>query len=130
MVFPVIALKKERDELYVFLEENKLKVTSEELLYQRKIFDGVEFIDSVGKIYKILSVKKTGWGTALFGYSLMQKGRLIKIDFVLQEVGQTNVQNFKNLIVEWGRKKHPYFQEIEEGLAKTDSYSEMINLLS
>src|SRR5688572_32918334 len=88
MIFPVIAFKKKVHELYIFLHEEKLKTTSEELLYKKGIFDGIEFIDSTGSIFKILSIKRTGWGTLLFGYSLTRKGRLIKIDFELQNIGR------------------------------------------
>jgi len=130
MIFPVIAFKKKGEELYVFLKENKLKVTNKELVYQKKIFEGVEFIDSLGKIYKILSIKKNGWATLLFGYNLTQKGRLIKIDFELEETRKINIEEFKALVIKWAKKKHPYFQEIEKGLIKANSYSEMINLLS
>lgn len=129
MIFPVIAFNKEKEELYVFLQEDELKVTSEELLYQEKVFEGIEFIDSLGKVYKIISVKKTGWGNAFFGYSLTRKGRLIKVDFELKEDEQIDIQDFKKMVVEWAKKKHPYFDEIEKSLFNTKSYQEIIDLL-
>jgi hypothetical protein len=129
MIFPVVAYKRKGKRLYVFPQEDKLKITSEELLYQDKIFDGIEFIDSEGNIFKILSVKKTGWGTPLFGYSLTRKGRLIKIDFELQMAGHVSIGEFRDLVMQSSDNYHPLVNEIKSSIEESHSYAEIINLV-
>jgi hypothetical protein len=128
MKFPVLAFKEKDTAVYVYMNRKDLEITSEYLLEQKKVFNEVNFIDSYGKIFRINKVKKIGWATCLFGYSLTRKGRLIKISFDLQQIGQMEITRFKSSIEE-KVKYNPNKNEIEQLLLNSNFFPEVIKLL-
>jgi hypothetical protein len=128
MKFPVLAFKENDTGLFVYMNQKELEITSEYLLEQKKVFNEVNFIDSSGKIFRITTVKRIGWATCLFGYSLIRKGRLIKIKFDLQQIGQMEISHFKTLIVE-KLKYNPNKKETEQQVLNSTAFTDIINFM-
>lgn len=72
--------RENEDFLYYIPTEKLLKLSSVELLASN-VFKNVVFVDSAGISRKVKSVWKTGWSNVFGGYSLMLKGRGVKIEF-------------------------------------------------
>ncbi len=127
LTFPVIAYKEKESALYVFLKREELIKTSVRL-YNEKIYEGVFFIDSNGDLYKVISVEKTGWGTPLWGYNLMYKGRLIKIEFILEKVDHLSLTKFKEVIHPRAKRHSPDFGEVEDRFIAASTYEDVIRI--
>ncbi|MBL0286805.1 MAG: hypothetical protein IPQ19_05150 [Bacteroidetes bacterium] len=49
-------------------------------------------IDSRKNIFNIRKANQVGWGTPFFGYSLLMKGRLVKINFDVESTQQLSIE--------------------------------------
>lgn len=69
---------------------------------------GSVLIDCEGTKFVVKDVKKVGWGTILWGYNPLMKGRLVKVDFEYAEVSKLSWHEFKNIILDkLGHKTNP-----------------------
>jgi hypothetical protein len=128
LLFPVVAFKHNDKYLYTFFQSKELNITSIRL-YEKEIYKNVFFIDSRGRQFIVRSTKRLGWGTLLFGYSLMHKGRLIEIDFDLELLKELSLEEFKEIVYPKAKSSLPYFSEVEEKFASALSYAEVIQTI-
>lgn len=102
--FPVIFLAKNDRRIYAYGTKKEMQKASEDLLsyYQDSIV-----VDSNGSYYEIEKAKKIGWGTILWGYSPLIKGRTVKIDLIEKSNRAISIEEFKNFLNERLNNKVP-----------------------
>lgn len=132
MIYPVFAIKKDCDMVYVFLRERDLKITSSRLLADG-VFHNVSLIDASGLSYKIKSTYKV---KELGLFNFLRKEKIILIDFVFEdEINQVDLTSFKHFVVSKIKRHKLYWEEtwniseLEELIHKSNSYKEIALLL-
>lgn len=95
-------------------------------------------IDSEGTLLKIISAKKTKWGTWLWGYNPLLKGRVAIVDFDYEQPQKLDWKEFKIILTErLSKKVNPIWypnsiKKIKQRLesSETGSFREIIELFS
>jgi len=128
LIFPIVAFKQNESYLYSFLQRKEITKTSVRL-YEKRIYDNVSFIDSRGYLFEVKSIERVGWGTLLFGYSLMYKSRLINIEFNLEMLGKLSLKEFKEFIYPKVKASLLDFVEVEDKFHSARSYAEVIQVI-
>ncbi len=98
-VYPILTIENEENRIYSFRNEKDFSIADEELV-EKLGFSSLRVIDANGVEFKINSYKKIGWGTIFGGYSLLSKGRQIKLEFDFDIVGEYDLTDLKKIIVE------------------------------
>jgi|SRR5690606_4156769 len=132
--YPVIAVPRNDNMVYVYFREKELKSTSEELL--RKLdYGNIELIDSSGHKYRIKKAFKVKY-LGLWGFNPLLKGRQILIDFDYNpEVEQVALSDFKKDIINRVDKTKRIWQsgwdisELKEAITNSSSFEEIAYLL-
>ena len=132
--YPVIAIPRNDNMVYVYLREKDLKLTSEELL-SKLDYRNIELIDSSGHKYRIKKAFKVKY-LALWGFNPLLKGRQILIDFDYDpDVEQVSLSDFKkNVINRVDKTKHIWqsgweISELKGAVADSTSFEEIAYLL-
>ncbi len=93
-------------------------------------------IDSNGRLFQIDSATQTGWGTWLFGYNPLMKGRLAKVALSYKFVKELTWTDFASLLTEQLNKKvdPKWFpnskSKILKQLGRSNSFQEVIEMFS
>ena len=128
MIFPIIALKERDPMIYAFAKESEINRTTTELL-KKKVFNNTFFFDASGEKFSIKKVIEKGWATPFWGYSILWKGRLVKIDFELQQEGFIELEELKNLLLEKIEKSKNYLlKELIPYIKTAKDYYTLYNL--
>jgi hypothetical protein len=131
--FPVFCFEKKNNMIYVFFKEKELKSTNTEIL---KTFDkrGIKIIDSNGDIFilkRAFFVRYIGF----FGFSLLKKGRQVLMDFEIENISKTSLDEFKKLVIDKINMNKKYWSsnlnitELETEIVKCNSFPEVANIL-
>lgn len=96
MTAPFIQLFKGDNNIYGCQTKKELELASLHLL---NTFNDSIVIDSEQNMFSIKKANKVGWGTPFFGYSLLTKGRLVKINFDIESTQQLSIQEIKQLLI-------------------------------
>lgn len=132
--YPVIAVPRNDNMVYVYFKEKDLKSTSEELL--RKLdYKNIELIDSSGHKYRIKKAFKVKY-LGLWGFNPLLKGRQILIDFDYEpEAEQIALSDFKKDIINRVDKTKRIWQsgwsivDLKEAITNSSSVEDIANLL-
>lgn len=131
LMYPAVHLLKD-GLVYGIVNDQKMKTASLSLL---DVFTDSLVVDSLGNLIKIKNAYKTGWGTIIWGFHPLIKGRLVKIDFSVYDSSKISLQEFKEIISERLKRKYPrefYFflsqEKLLEKVAQALSYREVIEL--
>ena len=131
LMYPAVHLLKD-GLVYGIVNDQKMKTASLSLL---DVFTDSLVVDSLGNLIRIKNAYKTGWGTIIWGFHPLIKGRLVKIDFSVYDSSKISLQEFKEIISERLKRKYPrefYFflsqEKLLEKVAQALSYREVIEL--
>ncbi|MCC6835050.1 MAG: hypothetical protein IT213_08680 [Cytophagales bacterium] len=131
LMYPAVHLLKD-GLVYGIVNDQKMKTASLSLL---NVFTDSLVVDSLGNQIKIKNAYKTGWGTIIWGFHPLIKGRLVKVDFSINDSSKISLADFKEVIIERLQKKYPkqfYFfsskEKLLEKVAQALSYREVIEL--
>ena len=135
MEFPILGLVDNDNMLYVFENDKHLKNTSLELYNRRGSQPNERYIDSKGNIFKVKRVKNLGY-KGLFGFSLLLKGRQIRIETEFYPVSEVmDLQEVKKIISERVDKKKGFWQsswdigELKQKINNAESFKNLFLLL-
>lgn len=92
MEYPVLAIKISDNNIYAFFSEAELSFTSIELL-ENGVFDDANF-----NVFLIKHIECLGWATSFWGYSLLKKGRQIKIKMNFEFSNKMDLYEVKSII--------------------------------
>ena len=131
LMYPAVHLLKD-GLVYGIVNDQKMKTASLSLL---DVFTDSLVVDSLGNLIRIKNAYKTGWGTIIWGFHPLIKGRLVKIDFSVYDSSKISLQEFKEIISERLKRKYPrefYFflsqEKLLKKVAQALSYREVIEL--
>ena len=129
MIYPILAYKDNDDlNLYAFKEEKILKHTSRQIL-SSGVFNDVTIIDSSGIQYRLKNAREVGWANAIWGISLMRKGRQIMIDFDLDLISKKSLDELKEFVLNRLKqsKRDSLNYELNESVKKAETIEQIIN---
>lgn len=133
MKFPIISFAKNDPRIYAHSNEKDLKTISKDSL---NVFNEAEIIDSDGNVCIIEKAEIIGWGTLLWGYNPLLKGRIVKVELKEKSRFTITLDKFKEDILTKlsakGSKNvwyHPNsIDELKNGVESANSFIEIINL--
>jgi hypothetical protein len=134
MKYPVVCLKPGDSMIYGFKDEKSLK-TADKQLTEGGVFNGVTIIDAYGDSYLIKEVRILGWATPFWGYSFKKPGRLVKIEFSLDEKETYSLDDLKVEIRD-RVMQNSYFrdtfgwEEMENRIASTNTIPQLLSFFS
>lgn len=96
-IFPIIGILKGDNIIYSCT--NIIDYLKCDITYLDKFKDSI-VIDSTGTYFKIEKTERTGWGTWMWGYHPLMKGRSIKIRFTYSEIRKLDWVEFKEIIAD------------------------------
>ncbi len=134
IIYPIIILREDAI-IYGFKRSEEFLITTIEGL-NRKAYDSGIIIDSTGNKFKLLGAKKIGWGNTFFGFTLIRKGRLIKIEPKLKELGEVSFFEMKNVIIDQLKKNKHYWnpygsvETMIEMVESSESKTELVNIFA
>lgn len=126
-IYPILVIEIDEKRIYAFSKSRDFSLVDEGLV-KKLGFEGLRVIDSIGNEFRIKSFEKIGWGTIFGGYSLLTKGRQIKLEFDFEYMNKFHLKDFKELtkrIVKNGKEKIE-LPEGSAGLLKTIEEAEHI----
>jgi hypothetical protein len=106
-IYPILVIEIDENRIYAFSKSRDFSFVDEELA-EKLGFEGLRVIDSSGNEFRIKSFEKIGWGTIFGGYSLLTKGRQIKLEFDFEYLNKIHLTDFKELtkrIVKNGKER-------------------------
>ena len=133
MDFPIAILEENDPIIYVYKDDKTLRKTSEELL-KEGVWHNCEIIDSIGRRFSILEVKKIGL-RGLFGWVPALKGKSIWVDFNFSELRRVELDEFKLLVINKLGQNPDFWEkgwdveELKEEIRNSISFKEVIELL-
>jgi len=101
LMYPAVHLLKD-GLVYGIVNDQKMKTASLSLL---NVFTDSLVVDSLGNQIKIKNAYKTGWGTIIWGFHPLIKGRLVKVDFSINDSSKISLADFKEVIIDWRTSK-------------------------
>ena len=131
---PFLTIFPKKNDIYCF---RKLKELTTSFPSEQKHFTGATVIDSNLHVYKLREAIKAGWGNWFYGINLLYKERLIKLEFVVEEIQTLTLEEAKGLLSRtietrpFGRFMQSFFgnkKRLVEKIAKTSSVDELMNL--
>lgn len=131
--FPIIQIIEGDNIIYGYTDTNEYYKS--DVNYIPK-YQNSTVIDSDGTLFKINSAKKSKWGTWLWGYHPLLKGRIAIVDFEYDQPKKLTWEEFNNIVTEQLSKKvNPIWypnskNKIQEHLDSSDSFQEIIKLFS
>jgi hypothetical protein len=133
MEYPIAIFKQNDPLIYIYLSEESLSKTSQEL-FERKFWEDTKIIDSAGCQYLITNVIKKGL-RGIFGWHPLLKGKSIKVEFTFSEVEPVNFYEFQNEVKQQVSKAMYFWEnawdikELIRQIESSKSFNELINLL-
>ena len=129
MIFPLIAIKKDDQNIYYFESAKPLNQTSQEL-FDKKIYNQVKFIDSNGFVYDVKNVKKIGLAW-LWGFNPFLKGKQIKIALEYDvHPNAMNLDDLKSIVLNLiSSKQDCVIDELKGQIFSATTHAEVIKLL-
>ena len=129
--YPILSFDADAKEM-VYTHLKPLTKTSIEILDSGAL-DNLRFIDSNGIKYRTVVVKNLGWSNWFGGYSLLVKGRGIKIQTIVEEIGSVDFDSFKRFVEERSLY-NPLIdsldvEEFVQDIRESQSYEEVIRLV-
>ncbi|MCC9019749.1 hypothetical protein [Flavobacterium lipolyticum] len=131
--FPILGLVDNDNFLYFFDKEERLKKTSEDI-FKKGVLPGEKYIDSNGFIFKVINIKKIGYAP-FFGFSLVLKGRQIKIEMEFDpNVEKMELSTLKQIALEKVEKTKQFWKEawsikdLKNAIKNAQSFEELIIL--
>lgn len=134
IAYPIIVLR-ENAIIYGFKKSKEFLITTVEGL-NRNAYDSGIIIDSSGNKFKLLGATRIGWGNTFFGFTLIRKGRLIKIEPKLKELGGISFFEMKNIIIDQLKKNKHYWKpyggvEMMIGMVESsENKTELVNIFA
>jgi hypothetical protein len=126
MTYPVVCLKPGDDFVYWFADERSL-TTADKKLTENGVFDNVSIIDAAGKCFLVKGVKILRWATMFWGYSLTKAGRLVRIEFDLEENGVISLDQLKERFNAAALGLEYTHDEFKDGFLEASSIVQVIN---
>lgn len=131
--FPIIHLLKNDNRIYALRTDKQFYRAGYDLL---GIFKDSIVIDSQGNYYLITEAVKRKWGTWLWGFNPMVKGRIVIVDFLINDSKRISLEELKELILsQLEHKPIPSFwynqsniSSLKSRVEQAATYEEMINI--
>jgi hypothetical protein len=134
MRYPVLRFRKNEKTFYAYAHEKEFNKADLKLTLNG-VFNNTNVIDSDGKLYLIKGAKKKDWATPLWGYSLLIKGRQIVVKFLIEQVGELSLSDFKKIILDNIKLNLNYYRVYAGGpeyfiktINEANTFPEIINL--
>ncbi|MCU0560449.1 MAG: hypothetical protein MUD16_09685 [Desulfobacterales bacterium] len=97
LAYPAVKLFKNDPRIYAYADARSFHLASTDLI---GLYAGARFIDAAGTEVRVREAYRTGWGTRLWGYHPLIKGRTATIDFAVEGTRAIGLPEFKRLVLE------------------------------
>lgn len=95
--YPAIKLFKNDQRIYAYADSRSFHRASPELI---GLYSGARFIDAGGNEHRIRAARRVGWGTWLWGYHPLLKGRIARVDFAVDGTRRIDLVEFKRIVLD------------------------------